>query len=94
MSADTSAAVAEESRVETPRTYDEETPLLSDDHASDAPSDIKKERGKTVGWYLWRGFWVIVAALVLAFFIKGWVDAGGDVDVRHVHSLCANMSYG
>lgn len=30
---------------------------------------------RTKGWWAWRIFWFILAALVLALFIKGWVDA-------------------
>jgi hypothetical protein len=62
----------------------EQTALL-DDHQSDQEldrePDQKGQERKNASWYLWRVFWVIVAALILAFFIKGWIDAGGDVDV-------------
>lgn len=30
---------------------------------------------RTKGWWAWRIFWFLVAALVLALFIKGWIDA-------------------
>jgi uncharacterized membrane protein YraQ (UPF0718 family) len=64
---------------------DEQTPLL-DDHQSDQQPDqpVENSKGgseKNASWYIWRIFWAIVAALVLAVFIKGWIDAGGDVDV-------------
>jgi len=62
----------------------EQTPLL-DDHQSDQdPDQDPDQKGpekKPASWYIWRIFWAIVAAFVLAVFIKGWVDAGGDVDV-------------
>jgi len=66
----------------------EETPLLADahnqqDHDSDHQEleDVPEQKRKQVSWYLWRVFWTIVAALILAAFIKGWIDAGSDVDV-------------
>jgi uncharacterized membrane protein YraQ (UPF0718 family) len=62
----------------------EQTPLL-DDHQSDQDRDEdpdqKGPEKKRASWYIWRIFWAIVAALILAVFIKGWIDAGGDVDV-------------
>lgn len=30
---------------------------------------------RTKWWYIWRAFWVILGALILALFIKGWIDA-------------------
>jgi hypothetical protein len=62
----------------------EETPLLQD-HSSD--TNVEEGQRQTSNhrrparWYIVRLFWVIVASLILAVFIKGWVDAGGDVDV-------------
>ncbi|KAI9052199.1 hypothetical protein LZ554_003558 [Drepanopeziza brunnea f. sp. 'monogermtubi'] len=58
----------------------EQTALLSD-HRSVASED-EPEPGSGhghVSWWLWRGFWLVIGALILAVFIKGWVDAGGDV---------------
>ncbi|CAI0644700.1 unnamed protein product [Colletotrichum noveboracense] len=41
-----------------------------------APSPDEEEKSKrTTGWWLWRGFWAVLAIFVLAVFIKGWVDA-------------------
>jgi len=69
----------------------EETPLLRDpelsqdaDEETDQETDQKHEQ-KRASWYLWRIFWVILAALILTIFIKGWIDAGGDVDVRSIN---------
>jgi hypothetical protein len=62
----------------------EQTPLLNDEQ-SDDQADQDTEEPKQVGqarWYIWRVFWVVVAALILAVFIKGWIDAGSDVNVR------------
>lgn len=73
---------------------DEETPLLveqradiEEGHQSAVPDENGEEPEseptppKTRSWYLWRLLWTILGALILALFIKGWVDAGGDVDV-------------
>lgn len=65
-------------------TSNEETPLLSDHQSEEHPEvngpEPEPERRKA-SWYIWRVLWVIVAGLILAAFIKGWIDAGGDVDV-------------
>lgn len=62
---------------------DEQTPLLGDELTNEEQEPDPKEPEPTpASWYLWRLLWVIVAALVLALFIKGWIDAGSDVNVR------------
>lgn len=68
----------------------EQTPLLGD-HQSGQQGEADREgedevekRSRLTSWWLWRGFWVIIASLVLAVFVKGWIDAGGDVEVRYV----------
>ena len=76
------AADAEQQGVPT----NEQTPLLND-HLSNhsfedqVGDDSERVEPKSISWYVWRVFWAIVAILVLALFIKGWVDAGADVDV-------------
>lgn len=40
----------------------------------------QNETKRTKSWWFWRILWTILAALFLAIFIKGWVDAR-DVDV-------------
>lgn len=60
---------------------DEETPLLTDQAPDEQPHQKELEKRKA-SWYIWRLFWILVAALILGVFIKGWVDAGADVDVR------------
>ena len=72
--------------------HSEQTPLLGDhqsghDAQAHGEEDEVEKRGRTTSWWVWRGFWVILAGLVLALFIKGWVDAGGDVKVR-LSPLC------
>ncbi|KAL0943480.1 mitochondrial carrier protein [Colletotrichum truncatum] len=41
------------------------------------PEDDNEEEKpqRTTGWWLWRAFWAVLAIVVLAVFIKGWVDA-------------------
>lgn len=65
-------------------TRNEETPLLVDRQSEQNDLDIPDEQHlqvKKLSWYLWRLFWGLIAALILGIFIKGWIDAGGDVDV-------------
>ena len=61
---------------------DEETPLLNDElTGEEGEADPKEPEPTPASWYLWRIFWFVAAALVLALFIKGWIDAGSDVNV-------------
>lgn len=73
-------AVVRDGDAENQANIDEETPLLNDRGSEEQPDKIDPEP-KHASWYIWRTFWAIVAALVLVVFIKGWIDAGGDVDV-------------
>lgn len=77
----------------------ERTPLLNGAHAAESAQndrdsddatllDQPPQPQRTAGWYLWRAFWVVLGALVLAVFIKGWIDAD-DVNVRDPLTLCA-----
>ena len=58
----------------------EQTPLLDgqnppgDEHDQAALLEPPAWK-RTKGWWFWRIFWTIVAALILAVFIKGWIDA-------------------
>jgi len=71
---------------------DERAPLLAPNHAQygadeTAEDDATSEPGKTVSntwFYVWRGFCVLFAILVLAVFVKGWIDAD-DVNVSVGH---------
>jgi hypothetical protein len=66
---------------------DEETPLLTggdeltNEEQEEDPKDPEPNRAS---WWIWRVFWFIVAALVLAVFIKGWIDAGSDVNASAI----------
>ncbi|KAF5532468.1 hypothetical protein FMEXI_12425 [Fusarium mexicanum] len=59
----------------------EQTPLLADqpspeiNEADNEPEaePIPEKRPKS--WYAWRIFWAVLAIVVLAVFIKGWIDA-------------------
>jgi hypothetical protein len=61
---------------------DEETPLLINDELTSEEQELdpKQLEPTWARWYFWRIFWVIVAAFILAVFIKGWIDAGSDVN--------------
>ncbi|KAI6755531.1 hypothetical protein HG531_004637 [Fusarium graminearum] len=68
---------------EAPARNDEQTPLLRDQHIETeqvgnneseivpAPTPEKRTRS----WYAWRIFWTILVIVVLAVFIKGWIDS-------------------
>lgn len=80
---------------------DERAPLLANDNVrydvttpqeeDDATLEPDKTSSKT--WhYVWRSFWCLFALLVIAVFVKGWIDAD-DVNVSshaplvpHLHS--------
>lgn len=79
----------------------EETPLLGaahdegrDEHEQAALLEPPQSESKrTRSWWFWRILWTILGALVLAVFIKGWIDAK-DVDVRitpSVHMLTSSQ---
>ncbi|KAI6711481.1 hypothetical protein JHW43_005965 [Diplocarpon mali] len=80
---DAMAVQEEDPEIQTPRDDPSEQTALLGDHQSGRQSitseNEPKLEGRRVRWWLWRLFWFIVAALVLAVFVKGWVDAGGDV---------------
>ncbi|EFX03598.1 mitochondrial substrate carrier protein [Grosmannia clavigera kw1407] len=62
----------------------EETPLLRADTGADAATEDegrKEDIERTPArWYVWRALWAVAAAVVVALFVKGWINAGGDVD--------------
>lgn len=67
----------------------ERAPLLGNDNARHDAAAISEEdepllepekaRSK-IWYYAWRGFWLTLAILVVAVFVKGWIDAD-DVNV-------------
>uniref|UniRef100_A0A4E9EG36 Mitochondrial carrier protein n=1 Tax=Gibberella zeae TaxID=5518 RepID=A0A4E9EG36_GIBZA len=68
---------------EAPARNDEQTPLLRDQHIETeqvgnneseiVPAPTPEKR--TTSWYAWRIFWTILVIVVLAVFIKGWIDS-------------------
>jgi uncharacterized membrane protein YraQ (UPF0718 family) len=77
----------------------EQTPLLNDQASEDQQSDHhsgqdaeEQKQPAAASWYLWRILWAIIAALILALFIKGWIDAGSDVNVNLVPLLTISAS--
>lgn len=46
-----------------------------DDTAPEPQSEASKRRS-----YGWRGFWIVVAILLVAVFVKGWIESD-DADV-------------
>ncbi|CAK7274726.1 hypothetical protein SEPCBS57363_006308 [Sporothrix epigloea] len=48
-------------------------------HTDDDADCTARQSPRPVGWYVWRGVWTLLAALVLGIFIRGWIEAGGDV---------------
>lgn len=41
--------------------------------------------------YGWRGFWIVVAILIVAVFVKGWIEAD-DVDVSLLAKVLFRLS--
>lgn len=76
--------MAHETNPEHPQRIDEETPLLVDPELQNNEEEVNAKSGENsnASWYAWRVFWVLVAALVIGVFVKGWIDAGSDVNVR------------
>lgn len=70
----------------TARPPDEETPLLvnSVEDGDEIQEGVKDSEPRPASWYIWRALWTLLAALVLAIFIKGWIDAGSDVNVSPI----------
>ncbi len=73
-------------------TPDERAPLLAQSNVRRGSSTLSEQgdsspEGQKVGskkWrYVWRGILVVLAILVIALFVKGWIDAD-DVDVGDI----------
>ena len=61
--------------------HNEETPLLSDERSDQQHVDQKEPEKIGSGSHFWKIFWALLAIVIFTFFIKGWIDAGSDVDV-------------
>jgi len=65
----------------------EQTPLLADQpspeihEADNEPEAEPTPEKRPKSWYAWRIFWAVLAIVVLAVFIKGWIDAD-ETEVR------------
>lgn len=70
-----------ENDVETQAGSTENTPLLVGEQSGQSHPDQQKDEKRSARWYLWRIFWAVAVAFVLVVFIKGWIDADGDVNV-------------
>ncbi|EFY95035.2 mitochondrial substrate carrier protein [Metarhizium robertsii ARSEF 23] len=71
--------MAREGDVESQSNPQEETPLLNGEPSSPRVDDPESEPGRG-SWSYWRLFWAVLAVVVAIVFIKGWIDAGSDVD--------------
>lgn len=71
-----------------PEAGTETTPLLAShaDEGADQHEEAElleppqSETKRTKSWWFWRILWAVLAILVLAVFIKGWIDSD-DVEV-------------
>jgi hypothetical protein len=70
-----------ENDVETQAGHTESTPLLVGEQSVQSHPEQQDNEKRPARWYLWRIFWAVAVALVLVVFIKGWIDADGDVNV-------------
>lgn len=81
---ETIETMAREADVESQNNPHEETPLLNGEPSNPSveypESESEPGRGQR-SWSYWRLFWAVVAVVVAIVFIKGWIDAGSDVDV-------------
>lgn len=73
--------MAREDDVETQSGPNENTSLLAGEHPEQSPQEERVNEKNLAHWVLWRIVWALVAALILVVFIKGWIDADGDVNV-------------
>jgi hypothetical protein len=67
---------------ETEAIVNEESPLLGPPTSDEEQPEQKEEQQSRGNVWFWRIFWLVLAALISAVFIKGWIDAGSDIDVR------------
>ena len=80
-------------------TADERAPLLVPQRNEEASATASSEDDEEVTpkpeseasrrrAYGWRGFWIVVAILIIAVFVKGWIEAD-DVDVSNSVKPCS-----
>jgi hypothetical protein len=81
---------------ETSATADERAPLLAQDavqydgavEPEDGAEPQKPEPELKMWYYAWRGLCVVFGILIIAVFVKGWIDAD-DVNVSAFHKHLA-----
>ena len=76
--------------VETGPASDEHAPLLGQQRSEEAIASSSSSQDEPLPKpqleaskrraYGWRGFWIVIAILIIATFVKGWIEAD-DVDV-------------
>lgn len=74
----------------------EQTPLLADQPSDSARDEADNEaepeptpERRPKSWYAWRIFWALLAIVILAVFIKGWIDS----DSKEVNNCCIPENY-
>lgn len=58
-----------------PQPSEESSTVHPDDEVPLSKDEQKRERVRRRWRYAWRGLWIIVVILVLAVFVKGWIDS-------------------
>ena len=48
---------------------------VGDDQSVHSHPEVATAERRPRSWYAWRIFWAVLFALVVGFFIKGWIDA-------------------
>jgi hypothetical protein len=72
----------------------EQTPLLAEQPQDSARDEADNEAEpeptpkRPKSWYAWRIFWAVLAIVILAVFIKGWVDS----DSKEVNYCCLKFT--
>jgi hypothetical protein len=56
--------------------YDTGTPPEEEDPTLSPPQKVRSRTWQ----YAWRGFWIVFGLLIVAVFVRGWIDAD-DVNV-------------
>ncbi|KAF7563118.1 hypothetical protein G7046_g1002 [Stylonectria norvegica] len=75
MSQEIFASVSERNTEQTPLLVGQ--PQIENEDAQDAQSESSEPtlEKRPKSWYAWRIFWTLFAAIVIAVFVKGWIDA-------------------
>ena len=81
---------------------DERAPLLGQDNArrdtgtppEDSEALIEPQKAASRTWeFAWKGFLTVLAILVIAIFVKGWIEADDvNVSVRLFHECVKSLT--